>query len=82
MPKRSPTAVNTARNAMPRMISGIMMGSSASVSSAPCPRNFLRDMPTAPRVPMTMEMPQLHAARIRLDFSAASRPLVSLNSAR
>ena len=66
---------------MPRMISGTMIGSIASVSKEPCPRNFRFAMPTAPSVPITIEMPQLHTARIRLVFSAPSRPLVSLNSA-
>ena len=35
MPKRSPTAVNTAMKAMPRMISGTMMGRMVSVSTSP-----------------------------------------------
>ena len=81
IPNFSPTAVNTARNAIPSMISGTMIGNSDSVSIAPCPRNFRPAMPIAPSVPITIAMPQLHAARIRLVHSESSSPRVSRNSA-
>ena len=80
IPNRNPANVNTARNAMPRMISGTIIGRSASVSIAPCSLNLRADIPTAPSVPITIEMPQLIPARIRLFFSAASRPFVSFSS--
>ena len=58
------------RNAIPNMISGIMMGKVAMLSIAPAVRNLPFVMPTAPSVPMTPEMRQLLIPSFRLFHSA------------
>ena len=77
MPKRSPAAENSAMNATARMISGIITGSTVTVSIRPPSRNFLRTMPTAPSVPSTTDALTLISARIRLVFRDSTRPRVS-----
>ena len=54
-----------------------MMGKVTSVCAAFIPRKERLAMPTAPSVPSTTESARLYPARMRLFFSAATRPLVS-----
>lgn len=66
MPKGRRRKEKNARYAMPRMISGTMMGMRERFSSAPRPRKCLPAMPTAPTVPSTEADRLLSAASSRL----------------
>ena len=51
---------------MPRMISGIMMGTVESPSSAPLPKNVRPAIPTAPMVPKMAARPLDSTASFKL----------------
>ena len=66
-------------NTMPRMISGIMIGSVAMYSITPFPLSSTFAEPTAPSVPMTAAAREDETPRIML-FKSASKSERSRNS--
>ena len=66
---------------MPRMISGIMMGSVDTYATTSSVFRFLRLIPSAPEVPISTAKAQLNTARIRLLIKASPKSL-SPNSSR
>jgi hypothetical protein len=73
IPKGRSIREKTDKNTIPRMISGIMMGSMEAVAIASPSRVFFRCIPTAPIVPMTTAHRHVSPAKMRLLTSASRR---------
>ena len=79
MPKGSPSREKNAMNTMPRMISGVMMGSMEIYSTTFLVRACIFVKPTAPSVPMTAAASEEESPSTML-FTSASNMALSLNS--
>ena len=72
MPNGRPISEKNTIKTMPRMISGIMIGSVEMYSTIPCPLICTFAEPTAPSVPMTAAASEDETPRMMLFISASN----------